>query len=86
MSSADRVPIGADGLPINNKQYRDIVDYLRFHEWISNAIVGELLDIKATRAKVILREMVESNLLEARGEKRYRRYYLKLPLSGSSAE
>ena len=80
---AKRVPIGADGLPIINKQHLAIVDYLRLHESITNSIVSELLGVKETRAKVILRAMVELNLLEARGEKRYRKYFLNMPKSAS---
>ena len=81
---ADRVPIGADGLPIIDKQHITIIGYLRSHETITNAIVGELLSVKATRAKVILRKMVDLNLLDARGEKRYRTYVLRVPHSDSN--
>ena len=63
------MPIGANGLPIEDKQHLSIVGFLRSHESITNATVGDLLGVKATRAKVILREMVELNLFEARGEK-----------------
>lgn len=83
---ADRVPIGADGMPINNVQHLKIIEYLRSHESVTNAIAVILLGVKATRAKVILREMVELGLLEARGEKRYRTYILKIQRSQSSGE
>lgn len=83
---ADKVPIGADGLPIINKQHLAIVEYLRLRESITNSIVSELLGVKETRAKVILREMVELKLLEARGERRYRKYILNMPKPASSGE
>ena len=72
--SADKVPIGADGLPLENPQYLQIINYLGSHESVTNSIVVSLLGVKSTRAKVILREMVENKLLESQGENRSRRY------------
>jgi len=44
---------------------------------VTNSIAAGLLGVKSTRAKVILREMVENNLLEAQGENRSRCYVKK---------
>jgi predicted HTH transcriptional regulator len=78
---ADRTPIGADGIPVSNVQHLKIIEYLRTHESITNTSVVILLGVNETRAKVILREMVELGLLEAQGEKRYRIYILKIQRS-----
>ncbi len=75
--SADKVPIGADKMLVGNPQYLKIINYLGSHESVTNSIVVRLLGVKSTRAKVILRNMVENNLLESLGENRSRRYVRK---------
>lgn len=75
--SADKVPIGADKMLVENPQYLKIINYLGSHESVTNSIVVRLLGVKSTRAKVILRNMVENNLLESLGENRSRRYVRK---------
>jgi predicted HTH transcriptional regulator len=75
--SADKVSIGADKMLVENPQYLKIINYLGSHESVTNSIVVRLLGVKSTRAKVILRNMVENNLLESLGENRSRRYVRK---------
>jgi len=75
--SADKVLIGADKMLVENPQYLKIINYLGSHESVTNSIVVRLLGVKSTRAKVILRNMVENNLLESLGENRSRRYVRK---------
>ena len=78
---ADKVPISADKVLLENSQYMRIINYLDSHESVTNSIAVSLLGVKSTRAKVILREMVENNLLESQGEKRSRHYVRKFKRS-----
>jgi len=47
-------------LLLEKPQYLQIINYLGSHESVTNSIVVSLLGVKSTRAKVILREMVEN--------------------------
>lgn len=59
------------------KHQQKILKYFENNTSITNSDVVELTGLKATRAKEILNEMVTQQILEARGEKRYRYYILK---------
>ena len=72
-NSADKPPITADKPPINYQQSL-ILEYIKKNGSISNAEACDVLDLKPTRVKEILREMVELELLSTVGEYRNRRY------------
>lgn len=71
--SADKVPINSDGLPIVykevelTKQQLLIVKYLQKYENITSGKVEEILGIKQRRARDILRELVEKDILLKQG-------------------
>jgi len=54
-----------------------ILDYIKENSSISNSEACDILDLKPTRIKEILREMVENGLISAVGENKTRRYVLK---------
>lgn len=74
--TADKPPITADKPPINFQQSM-ILDYIKENSSISNSEACDILDLKPTRIKEILREMVENGLISAVGENKTRRYVLK---------
>ena len=65
----------ADNPPINYQQSL-MPDYINKNGSISNAEAYNILDLKPTRVKEILREMVESQIISSVGEKKGRRYCL----------
>lgn len=78
--TADKQPISADKQPINkpilNQQEVSIINYISENGSISNSQGCELLDLKPTRIKGLLGNMVKRNLIEAVGEKKSRKYIL----------
>ena len=75
IDTADKPPITADKPPISYQQSQ-IIDYIKENGSISNAEACELLGLKPTRVKEILREMVGLEVLSAVGEKKNRRYII----------
>jgi predicted HTH transcriptional regulator len=75
--------ITGDRPAIENANYQKIIDCFKASDYITNSIAMNVLDRKPSQTRQILREMVELNLLEARGEKRYRKYFLNMPKSAS---
>lgn len=76
----EKAPIESVKAPIGfklGKHQQKILKYFENNTSITNSDVVELTGLKATRAKEILNEMVTQQILEARGEKRYRYYILK---------
>lgn len=73
--TADKPPITADKPPINHQQSL-ILDYIKENGSISNTEACNILNLKPTRVKEILREMVDIGLLSAIGEKKNRRYLI----------
>ena len=73
--TADKAPITADKPPINHQQSL-ILDYIKENGSISNTEACNILNLKPTRVKEILREMVDIGLLSAIGEKKNRRYLI----------
>lgn len=67
--SADKVPISADKMPIKfyerdlSEQERMVVDYLQTHDKITTSKAEELLGIKQRRAREILKEMTDKEVL-----------------------
>lgn len=63
--SADKVPISADKMPINDlsEQEKLIVDYLQKSEKITTSKAEELLGVKQRRAREILKELTEKKVL-----------------------
>lgn len=63
--SADKMPISADKMPINNlsKQEILIVNYLQKQEEITTSKAEEILGVKQRRAREILKELVEKKVL-----------------------
>lgn len=66
----------ADKPPINSQQ-SIILAYIKENSSISNSEACDILDLKPTRIKEILREMVENGLISAVGENKTRRYVLR---------
>ncbi|AEC02359.1 RNA-binding domain-containing protein [Parasphaerochaeta coccoides] len=56
------------------EQRNQIIEYLRKNKECTNAIVCELLNIRESRARIILGQMVEDGLLVAKGENKGRVY------------
>lgn len=79
-SEMDEEPISADKTPINFSDLSDdeirVVEYLRSNQFINNTIVRELTNKKDTTAKVILKKLVDKNIIEAVGERRNRKYII----------
>jgi hypothetical protein len=69
--------IDADKVLIENPQYLQIINYLGSHEPVTNSLVFRLPGVKVTLVMVILRDLIENNLLESQGENRRRRYVRK---------
>lgn len=70
--------IGREGL---NEQQTLIMSYIKIHGEITNEQVQVLLDIKRTRAFIILKQMTEAGILNARGRGDRRRYLPREELS-----
>lgn len=67
--SADKMPVSADKAPIKrlSKQEILIIDYLQRNEKITTSTAGEVLGVKQRRARGILKELAEKNVLLKRG-------------------
>ena len=52
------------------------MNYLKIHDSITSSEAMEVLNLKASQTRQILREMAERNLLEAEGKNRNRYYVL----------
>ena len=61
----------------NLTQEEKIIEYLKKNNKINRNIVEQLLDISSTRAKVILNNMCENNLIHMEGSGKNTFYVLK---------
>ncbi len=75
IATADKPPINTDKPPINQQQSL-ILDYIKVNDSISNSEACNILNLKPTRVKEILREMVYDGLISAVGEKKSRKYII----------
>ena len=57
--------------------YERIIEFLNENEFITNAIVRQLLGLTKITTKRLLKKMVEENLLIALGERKARKYALR---------
>jgi ATP-dependent DNA helicase RecG len=75
---ADKKPIKkADKKPIKADRHSIIIEYIKNNGSVSNKEARELLLLADSTTKRVLNEMVNDGLLEIKGEKKSRRYYLK---------
>lgn len=65
------------GVELSEKEIR-IIEYLGRNEFITNGIARDLLQIGTTAARNYLNGLVEKDILMASGERRGRRYVLKI--------
>ena len=77
--SADKVPISADKVPINNlsAQKKLIIQFVKEKGTITSRQAEELLKVKQRRARSILGEMVNMGILERQGSYKSTVYVLK---------
>lgn len=81
--SADKVPISADKMPIKiyekdlSEQEKLIVDYLQKHNKITTGRAEEVLGVKQRRAREILKELTEKEVLLKCGAYKSTVYVLK---------
>ena len=75
ISATDKSPITADKPPINSLE-NSIIEYVKSNGSITNSEACEILGLKSSRVKEILRNMVSAKLLSAVGERKSRRYTL----------
>ena len=75
---ADKTPINADKTPIKTEKL--IIEYLKENEYITNKIVKELYNLKDTKSKTILRDLVEKKIIVSEGANRNRKYKLNKDL------
>lgn len=76
--NADKTPINADKTPITNSELeRLIIEYLGKHKYITNKQVKDMYNVKDTRSKLVLRNLVLKNILLAEGANKNRIYILK---------
>jgi len=52
------------------------MNYLKIHDSITSSEAMEVLNLKASQTRLILREMAERNLLEIQGKNRNRHYVM----------
>lgn len=78
---AEKKPIKAERKPIKAERYDMVVEYLKKHKFITNKEARELLCLAESTVKRILKEMVETGLLEIQGERKQRRYSLKIDVT-----
>jgi ATP-dependent DNA helicase RecG len=74
---ADKKPIKADKKPIKADRQSVIIEYIKNNGSVSNKEARELLSLADSTTKRVLKEMVNDGLLEIKGEKKSRRYYMK---------
>jgi ATP-dependent DNA helicase RecG len=67
----------ADKKPIKADRQSMIIEYIKNNGSVSNKEARELLSLADSTTKRVLKEMVNDGLLEVKGEKKSRRYYLK---------
>ena len=79
IKSADKMPISADKMPINNLtvQQSIILNFIKENGQITSHQAEELLKVKQRRARIILGEMVEMEILERQGSYKSTVYVLK---------
>ena len=77
--SADKVPISADKMPINNltAQQNTIFQFAKEKGKITSRQAEELLEVKQRRARTILGEMVDIGLLERHGAYKNTTYVMR---------
>jgi ATP-dependent DNA helicase RecG len=83
--SADKTPISADKTPISadktlSENEKIIVEYLESDYIITNQIARELIGLKETATKNLLKKMCEKQILVAKGDGRGRKYHLSSKL------
>ena len=70
--------INSDRLAIENSdRISSIMDYLKQNESGKNADFAKLLGLSPQRIRQILQDMIQHNLIEKHGEKRYTYYTAK---------
>lgn len=75
--TADKSPIIADKLPINNTDIEKfIIEYLKNNEYITNKVLQDVCNIKDTKSKTILRNLVSREIILLEGANKNRRYKL----------
>lgn len=79
IESADKMPISADEMPINDLslQQREIIQFVKEKGMIKSRQAEKLLDVKQRRARSILGEMVNMGILERQGSYKSTVYLLK---------
>ena len=79
IKSADKMPISADKMPINNLtvQQSIILNFIKESGQITSHQAEALLKVKQRRARIILGEMVEMEILERQGSYKSTVYVLK---------
>ena len=73
--SADRVPIDNIEETLSEQQ-RQIMQYVNQNDMITSSKVEELLGVKQRRARIILNELVEKQLLKKQGSYKHTQYVL----------
>jgi ATP-dependent DNA helicase RecG len=74
LKKADKKPIKK---PIKADRQNIIIEYVKNNGSVGNKEARELLSLADSTTKRVLNEMVNNGLLEVKGEKKSRRYYLK---------
>lgn len=64
-------------LPLNLTQEEKILEYLKMNDKINRNIVEKLLDISSTRAKSIIKNMINNNMIKSMGSGKNTYYMLK---------
>lgn len=64
-------------LPSNLSQEEKIIEYLKINNKINRIIVEKLLDISSTRAKSIIKNMINNNIIKTIGSGKNTYYVLK---------
>jgi len=82
-ADTDVKPADTDAKPadIFTKQAHIIMQHLNAHPAISVKVVGELLEIKDSRAREVLQKMTDKGLLEKRGSARSTHYVIAIEMS-----
>ena len=75
---ADKKPIKAGKKPIKAEREEIIIGYIKRNGSISNKEARELLGLADSTTKRILKSMVENDLLTVEGERKARKYFLKI--------
>ena len=75
---ADKKPIKADKKPIKVDRHEKIIEYIKEYGSISNKEARELLGLADSTTKRLLKEMVGEGILVVEGERKTRKYFLKV--------